>query len=330
MALIVRATVLIVAYISAIIGSCIVMFVRPVRKGINGLDPNPTSQRYAVYASYDKRNLVADYVVDQVMDLARLGYRVIFVSTSPRLPEGQAEKVARHCWRVLHRRNFGHDFGSYKVGIQQIGPLSAVESLILMNDSCYGPLSNMSDIDQRARASGSNLWGITDSWQSKYHLQSYFLRIDSHALNSRSFRRFWSTMLPYQSRGLAIRNGEVRFTQELVRDEMTTEVLCPYQTVAGRVLQIILARISGEAPGLLPREKEYLGSLADEISKGTPLNQMHSFWDVIIVEFGCPFIKRNLLRENPARIPGMVDWAAFLSQHTKYDTDLINRHLRIG
>jgi lipopolysaccharide biosynthesis protein len=185
-------------------------------------------------------------------------------------------------------------------------------------------------VEHRARTSGSELWGITDSWQTSYHVQSYFLRVDQRAMNSRAFRRFWSTLLPYQSRGLAIRNGEIRFTQSLLRNGMTAAVLCPYQMVASRVLQTILARTNDDAAALLPGEQKYLASLADDISNGTQLNPMHAFWDVMIVEFGCPFIKRNLLRQNPTRIPGLVDWAAFLSTHTKYDPDLIDRHLKIG
>jgi hypothetical protein len=137
-------------------------------------------------------------------------------------------------------------------------------------------------------------------------------------------------LLPYQPRYLVIRNGEVRLTQCLARSAMTTNVLCPYRTVASRVLHLVLTRIGGDMTGLLPREREYLRSLAEGISKGTPLNPMHSFWDVLIVEFGCPFIKRDLLRRNPAQIPGIVEWEGFLANHTKYDVDLIDRDLKIG
>ncbi len=319
-----------VAYVGAIIGSLAVMFVPRLRRVFDGGDPNASSRRYAVYVTYDKHSLVADYVVDQLSALVRLGYRVVFVSASPKLAEENVAKVARHCWRILHRRNIGHDFGGYKDGVRQIGRLETLEALILMNDSCYGPLVDLDAVEKCARASDANLWGITDSWQSNYHVQSYFLRIDSHALNSAAFRRFWKTLLPCQSRRLVIRTGEIRFTQTLVRNAMTTQVLCPYQAVANRVLQLILSRTAGDTAAILPRERKYLGWLADEISRGTPLNPMHSFWDVIIAEFGCPFIKRNLLRQNPARIPGVVEWAAFLARHTQYDTDLIDRHLKIG
>jgi lipopolysaccharide biosynthesis protein len=317
-------------YALAIIGSCLAMPVRPVRKVINGLDPNMASLGYGVYATYDRYGLIADYVVAQVAALAHQGYRVIFVSTSPCLLEREIAKIVPYSWKILHRRNLGHDFGSYKEGIRQVGSTEKAESLILMNDSCYGPLFNLAAIEQQAQASCADVWGITDSWWKSYHVQSYFLRLNRRALSSPAFHRFWATLLPYQPREIVIRNGEIRFTQRLVRSGLITGVLCPYQAVAEKALKLILARIGGDGTGLLPADKRYLESLADQISKGVRLNQMHSFWDVLIVDFACPFIKRGLLQSNPARIRGLVDWPSLLSQYTDYDIALIERHMKIG
>lgn len=326
----VQAVALAIDYVRAIAGSCLLVFVRRVRTITHGSDPNASSPRYAVYVTYDKYSLVADYVIAQVEALARLGYRTLVVSTSPQLPEDEAAKVLRLSWKVLHCRNFGHDFGSYKDGIRLIGRMDEVESLILMNDSCYGPLLDLDSIAQLARLSNSDIWGITDSWWKNYHLQSYFLHIGGRALRSKAFGQFWATLLPYQPRSLVIRLGEVRFTQHLVRDGIITQVLCPYHTVASRALQVILLRLAGDAGHLLPGERHYLQRLGNDISKGSPLNPMHSFWDVLLVEFACPFIKRDLLSRNPVGIPGLIEWASLLPKHTDYDIDLIYRHLKIG
>jgi len=328
-AALVAAAIRTLDYLRAIIGSCLVMFVQRVRAVVDGSDPNASSPRYAVYVTYDRRSLTADYVKSQVEALARLGYRVIVISTSPKLPKSEAEKVLPHCWRVMHRRNFGHDFGAYKDGIDRIGPMDAVESLILMNDSCYGPLFDLAGIEQRAQASRSDVFGITDSWSIAYHLQSYFLRIDRRALRSEAFSSFWATLLPYQPRAIVIRRGEIGLTQHLVRRGMITEALCPYHEVANRALQLILARLASNSVQLLPAEKIYLELLANKINSGTPLNPMHSFWDVLFVEFSCPFIKCNLLRRNPTHIPGLIGWTSLLSKHTSYDIDIITRHLKI-
>jgi lipopolysaccharide biosynthesis protein len=325
-----RVRTLTIDYPLAVVISGLVVFIPRVRAVLTGADPNRDSKRYLVYASYDRSGLIADYVVDQVAALATLGYRTLFVSTSPRVAADQAAKVAPYCWQIVHRRNLGHDFGSYKEGIRRIVTLDEVDNLLLMNDSCYGPLFDLAVADRHGRASGCNLWGITDSWNSKYHIQSYYLLFDNAAVRSRAFRQFWASLLPYQSRELTILNGELRLTRHLVRSGMKANALCPYETVANRALVLILERLNERGTALLPEEKQYLGRLADSISRGASINPMHSFWDILIAEFACPFLKRNLLRENPARIRGLVDWPVFISEHTKYPVSIIHDHLRVS
>jgi lipopolysaccharide biosynthesis protein len=316
-------------YPMAIVGSCLAVCIDPVRQVVDGSDPNGDSRRYAVYVIYDRRGQVADYVVAQAEALARIGYKVVIVSTSPRLPNSQASKLIPFCWKIIHRWNIGHDFGSYKAGIHQMDSLREAESLILMNDSCYGPLFDLGGIEQKACDNGADIWGITDSWWKAYHVQSYYIRLNDRVISSDAFRRFWITLLPYQSRNLVIRFGEIRLTQHLLRSGMTAAVLCPYEAVSERALELILARISGDGIGLLPSERIYLEELAETISRGSKLNPTHPFWDVLIMEYGCPFIKRNLLRSNPQGIRGIIDWPLLIAKHTRYDVSLIHRHLKI-
>ena len=320
---------LIAQYVLAVAGSCFAVCVPLIRHIDEGLDPNAGSRRYAVYASYDRHSIVADYVVAQVEALSRIGYRIVVVLTSPYARTTETSKLATHSWKIVHRRNFGHDFGCYKTGIRQIERLQEAESLILMNDSCYGPLFDLARVERLAREDGADIWGITDSWWKSYHLQSYYLRLGNRAINSEAFQRFWATLLPYQPRNLVVRLGEIRLTQYLVRDRLTTGVLCPYHAVAEKALELILPRINGDEAGLLPSEIHYLQWLAEQISKGTDLNPMHPFWDVLIVEFACPFIKRGLLRSNPTGVPGLFDWPSLLATYTGYNVGLIDRHLQI-
>lgn len=314
----------------AVIGSAVIYPFPTLRRLVEGADPHAASRRYAVYASFDRNSLIDNYVVEQVAAVARLGYRIIFVSTSPRWLEDQVAKIRPYCWKILSRRNLGHDFASYKQGIQQIGSLDDVEQLLLMNDSCYGPLFDLGTLEALGTANGANLWGITDSWFSSYHIQSYFMVFDRRAVCSRTFHRFWAFLPPYQTRRLAIRTGEVRLTKWLVRSGMRATALCPYQAVASTTLRRILKQLRDSEADFLPTEKLHLQRLAEAISKGVKLNPMHSFWDVLIAEYRCPFIKRNLLRENPARIPGLIEWPELIATHTGYPAALISEHLKVS
>jgi hypothetical protein len=74
---------------------------------------------------------------------------------------------------------------------------------------------------------------------------------------------------------------------------------------------------------LTTERRVYLQGLFQAVERGTPLNATHSFWDYLIGELGCPFLKRDLLIKNPMQIPFLTQWQTLLRRTTAYDTDLI-------
>ena len=48
----------------------------------------------------------------------------------------------------------------------------------------------------------------------------------------------------------------------------------------------------------------------------------------MVADFGCPFVKRDLIMHNPAEIPFTWRWAEIIRRHSDYDPALIERHLR--
>ena len=65
------------------------------------------------------------------------------------------------------------------------------------------------------------------------------------------------------------------------------------------------------------------------IDAGIPLNPTHFLWGTLIA-MGCPFLKRELLRDNPARIPGVLRWEKVVRSVSDYDPDLIIRDLEMS
>jgi lipopolysaccharide biosynthesis protein len=55
------------------------------------------------------------------------------------------------CGLILRRKNVGYDFGGFKDAIARIPDLGRLDSLLLANDSVYGPF-------HPARAASSNAW----------------------------------------------------------------------------------------------------------------------------------------------------------------------------
>jgi lipopolysaccharide biosynthesis protein len=261
--------------------------------------------RAAIYVSFDAGSVLQDHVVAQVAALAACGRRVIFMSNSPALPAAMVARLAPFVREVVHRRNFGHDFGAYKDGLARLGDLGALHSLVLMNDSCLGPFRPLAVVEARAEASGCGIFGITENWAHAYHVQTYYVWLSGDVVRSAAFAGFWRGLLISQPRSMVIFRGEIRFTQEMLAAGFSAGALCPYGEVA-RVAQAALRERLGQE--LAPGERAFYERLDRRIVDEEPLNATHFFWDVLLTHFQSPFIKRELVRDNPEGVPGVGVW----------------------
>lgn len=295
-----------------------------VRRTWSGGDPVKESRYHSIYVHYDREGTVHDYVIDQLKQLVAANYRITFVSNSLKF-DASVASVRPFCREVLWRRNVGYDFGAYKDGIAALGDLSGIDRLLLMNDSVYGPFTPLTEILRAIDPTKTDIWGITDSWDGHYHVQSYFILFFKEALLSEPFRRFWRRMPYVNSKLWIIRNGETKLTQQLTRHKLRAMVLCPYWDVAKSVLKKLEIK---DTAGLAAVHKGFLDDLERDIIKGIRLNPAHFFWETLISDFKCPFIKRELIELNPSGIIYAWRWPEVLKIHTPYNLEFIHRHLQ--
>ncbi len=296
-----------------------------VRRAWPGDDPSSASSQYAIYAHYDRKGVVHDYVVEQIRQLAAAGFRIVFVSNARRLSMASVAAIRPYCWRVVWRRNVGYDFGAYKDGIATIGDLSRCDRLMIMNDSVYGPFRPIIDAINSVDPSETDCWGITDCWIGQYHIQSYFVLFLKRAIVSPGFRKFWRRLPYVNSKSWIIENAEIKLTQALTQQKLRAAVLCPYWDVAKVVLNKLEASRGAE---LTQGHRAFLDRLHQKLQFGTPLNPTHFFWDTLITDFNCPFIKRELIRENPVGIIYPWRWPEVVATCRDYDAGPIRRHLQ--
>lgn len=265
-------------------------------------------ERLCVFSHYDRDNRIDDYVVYYLEQLHSLGCETVLVSTSEALDGTSVDKARRYCRRIIVRENRGYDFGSWKVGLQDAGNLSSYDALVLANDSVYGPIQDLKDVFHDMRSHGYAAWGITDSLEIRYHLQSYFLVLEKAVLDSREFTDFWDNLPHYRFKHSVIWNCEIGFSQRLLRAGFELGALCAY----GRLQQehhdtVLRAEKSQKIPG--------------------PVNSTHYLWMLLAKTYGCPFLKVELLRDNPESLQDVNQWPAVLQESSHYDPDLIRRHL---
>ncbi len=261
-----------------------------------------------VFAHFDRDGLVDDYVVHYLSALSGLGCEIVFVSAAPGFAEASARRVSPYCTKIVARQNRGYDFGSWRDGLACVEDPASYERLILANDSVYGPVRDLAGVFRAMDKRGVPVWGITDSLRYGRHLQSYFLVFERPVLQSEAFRNFWRALPDHRLKHVVILRGEVALSRRLHRAGFELAALCEYELLEDAVAQEVAQGTGRTFPG-------------------APVNSTHWAWRALIRDHGCPFVKVQLLRDNPKRIADVSLWERTIREHGDYDTTLIRRHL---
>ena len=300
-----------------------------IRERWEGRKPLAGARRVALFVHYDGQGIVHDFVLHYLRQLHDLGFAIVFASNAPRLVEAQIEPLRELCALVIRRDNVGYDFGAYKEAMAAIPDLAAVDTLLLANDSVYGPLQHLAGVLDRMAPEEADVWGASDSWEFSFHLQSFFLVFHRAALASPAFALFWKRLRYVQSKTWIVRKYEVGLTRALRRAGLRCRAAFPYRQAAAALIEAVVEHnVAGD--GLDPVRKTFIQQVFRTINAGVPLNGTHFFWDHLIAQMEFPFLKRDLLQKNPARIPLLNYWERVVKQSSTYDTDLILRHLELS
>jgi lipopolysaccharide biosynthesis protein len=184
---------------------------------------------------------------------------------------------------------------------------------------------------ERADPAAAEVYAITDSWEKRFHLQSYFMLFHKPVLLNEKFSQFWRRMPYVNNKHYVVKHYEVGLTKLLLNLGFRCTALFPYE-VAARSAMARLKRLDPtEAPFTkLPRvDRDMLEFLRDTLASGRPINGSHFLWDHMLIQMRCPFIKRELLAQNPMGVPGLLHWREVVSENSEYDPDLIREHLQV-
>jgi lipopolysaccharide biosynthesis protein len=247
-----------------------------------------------LFAHFDKDDTVDEYVLRYLRHIKELNFAIVFVSTA-RLPPAEVDRVRSHCFDVILRENVGLDFGSWAAGFAKHH--AAIDGrLLLANDSVYGPLGNLSAAVDRLTARPADFYGFVESIEIAPHLQSWFLLFEPSVVRHPAFTAIMSRSYPAMSKQQIIVQGEVDLSRRLARAGFRYDAL-------------------------------YRSSQASLIERSLLGNPSHFLWQELLFEAGIPFLKVELLRDNPA---GLEDAATILAAVDRFDPEfssIIRRHL---
>jgi len=293
----------------------------------------------AIFIHFDRAGAVRPYVLEYISALRAAGLSVVFVTNSGKLRADAMAALRPLCAGVIVRRNVGYDFGAMREAIERAGlPRPDTQMVLLVNDSVYGPLQPLEPILQRIDFDRADLWGLTESWQTRYHLQSYFVAFGRAALTSPAWLAFWRSVRPVSSKWWVILHYEVGLTQRFLRIGLRARAVWRYQDLVREVSAPDQPRVlEGEEtdddgyPIML--DARLRGRLAQArhiraaVTASLPLNPTSDFWRQLL-QSGFPFVKRELLRFNPTTVGDVSDWRDVVAECSTVDMEAIERDLQ--
>ena len=262
-----------------------------------------------VYAHFDPDAVVDDYVVLTLRALTAGGVKTVFLSSCPGLEDHELAKLAEVTAFAITTRNKGRDFGLYHAGLRFALDRTRPRAVYLLNDSVYGHIVPLEPLLERLRSSDWNLAAATDSHEQRYHLQSYFLRLDEAALEGGFVDDFLNHYVPASDKRYLINAYEIGLSARAETFGLDLGAVWPYRALKLRARQ---------DPGESWRAKL--------LRPGVEVNPSHFFWDLLLDQ-GCPFVKIELLRENPSHIQNLREFEATLKQANPAAANTIHRHL---
>lgn len=215
---------------------------------------------------------------------------------------------------VYVRENIGYDCGAYKYALENVigwDTIRKYDELLLINDSCYGPIYPWKDVFEEMADKPYDFWGITESPEIKrgrfteamipYHVQSYFIVIRNKLLKSSDFSRFWESIKLSNAYEQVVNNFELTFSQHFNH--------------------------LGYTSGAYIDSQAFCSSIEE--------TQAYIFFDSyrLVSEYRCPLIKKKVflfpkefvLASNAGETARKT--LDYIEKETAYDADMIWEHL---
>ncbi|NSZ14372.1 rhamnan synthesis F family protein [Agrobacterium fabrum] len=183
------------------------------------------------------------------------------------------------CDAFAARENSGYDFALWATALRRCPDLWYANSLLMANDSVFVAEDRLPRIIEELNRSVFDVTGLTGCEMENFHLQSFFIRLNRTALENPAVRKFWDQVVSWKDKFRIISAYEVAMTAKYESAGLRCGALFdPGRTLGGR-----------------------------------RINTSINLWREILQQ-GYPFVKIQLLRDNPTN-ENISGWRELLAQN---------------
>lgn len=253
------------------------------------------ASKVCLFSHYDARRTIAPHVLHYLQQIGTCGFAV-HIALSGMTSLSDTDRLALdRIGAIAHLRpNRGLDFGAWQDLVAD-GCITGATTILLANDSVFGPLQPLEPIFARMQARDTDVWGMVESREATWHLQSWFLCFTAAAFAAPAIQRV--LQLPFQamSKPEIVLHGELGLGTAMLADRLRWDV-CWHPS---------RRRLRRLMPG----------------------NPMHLDFLSTMRSGQVPFIKVELLRDNPIAVRWVDQWRKHVEGSTIFPVDWIDRHL---
>lgn len=223
-------------------------------------------QDLCLFSHFDQNDKVDEYVLRYLREIKKLRFSIVFISTA-KLPSYEIDALRAECSDVILRENTGLDFASWATGFAK-HKSEVAGRLLLANDSVYGPIGNLATALEQLTTTPADFYGFVESIEPVPHLQSWFLLFEPWVVHSSDFRAILQQSFDTMEKREIVQKGELELSRTLV------DVGFKYGAL-------------------------YRASHSGLAARFIAMNPTQVLWRELLVYEQIPFLKIELLRDNP-------------------------------
>jgi lipopolysaccharide biosynthesis protein len=223
-----------------------------------------------VIAHWSSSSVLSRSVRELIRQLRESDYGVVIVSTAEAPEPLEATGVLLDGVTILRRPNVGYDFGSWATGMAACPWVQEADRALFANDSMLGPFVSVAGLLRQFEGTSGDVWGLTDTVQHGYHLQSYVIGFRGSVLRHPPLQEFWRDIRVEPTKRRVVRRYELGLSALARTEGYRFHVAYPHNGVVRR----------GQNPTIIGWRK--------------------------LLDLGFPFVKRELLLK-PRVAPDGVD-----------------------
>lgn len=258
--------------------------------------------RLIVYFFWDADGIVDDYVIHALNSLHAHASKIVVV-VNGHVNEDGLNKLSSASNTLILRENYGLDAWAYKAAFEQLGYeyIASFNEVLVTNFTLYGPVLPLSDMFKRMDATACDLWGMagynqkTSDGLEVQHIQSFFVSYRRSLTSNKDFENYWNQLPKIETYADSVNLHELSQT--------------PYFAARGYTFASWAS--------------------TEKYANVSPANFIITCADRLLVEDGCPFIKRRALFFSNGRFePGsgiqkIEHITNFIKSRTDYDVSMI-------